>query len=119
MGQPGRAQDDSTQQFRVAGLSPEEFVDAAQRVLPDLDLGARVRIGLEGDELVVRVSRLGQTELRYTLARQGGGFVARLRHQRVAPLHRAFQRHSEQVLSQILERVVGPRVGYGEAELDG
>ena len=60
---------------------------------------------LDGDEIVVRISWLGTTELRYQVQEGAEGFSANLQRQRVAPLHGAFQRKFEERFEAILAKV--------------
>ena len=66
------------QSFEVPGMSPYAFVDRVRKELSGRELGEIVTLELEGDELVVRFSRMGTSELRYALEVADGGFTARL-----------------------------------------
>ena len=93
--------------FRVPGMEPEDFVERARGALVDHGLAGNVTLDLRGDRLVVRLTHLGTTELRYALERDGGGFSARLASERVALLHAPFREAFDARFTEIISRVGG------------
>ena len=93
--------------FRVPGMTPGEFVDRARAALADHGLAGNVALELRGDELVVRLTHMGTTRLRYTLAEDGDGFSARLTEERIALLHAPFREAFDRKFGDIIARVGG------------
>ncbi len=62
-------------------------------------------VRLAGDKLVVRFSRLGTSELRFTVREHDGGFLAEFLDARVAPLHAPFRAAFEGRFEEVLDRV--------------
>ncbi len=95
--------------FEVPDLTVDEFLAKVRAALAGRELGELVSLDRVGSDLVVRFQRMGTTELRYAVAEDGRGFVARLAKERVAPLHAPFREAFEEKLAQVLARV-GARV---------
>lgn len=93
------------QSFEVPGMDPEAFVAKVREELSGRELGEIVSLELEGEELVVRFSRMGTSELRYALKMVDGGFNAHLAHERIALLHGAFRQTFEDKFEQIIAHV--------------
>lgn len=91
--------------FTVPSLTPDDFVAKVRAALAGRELGELVSLQRAGDELVVRFERMGTTELRYEIEPGDDGFVAKLRSERVAPLHTPFRSTFEEKLAQVLARV--------------
>jgi hypothetical protein len=101
---------DEIHAFEVVGMTPERFLEAVRGALARADLPARVDARLEGEQMVVRLSRLGTTVLRYDLVRSDGGFRADMVSERVAPLHAPFRAGYRDAMAHLL-REVGARTG--------
>lgn len=91
--------------FAVPHLTPGAFVEKVRSAVADQDLDQMVRVTLRGDELVVSISRLGRSELRYRLTPERDGFRADLVAQRAAPLHTLYRQAFEETLAGLLDRV--------------
>ncbi len=89
--------------FTVPDQNAREFVDGVRRALSGRSLGQMVTLDLEGTQLVVRLSKMGTTELKYDVVPQGAGFVANLTQERVAPFHAPFRADFEHKLEQVLQ----------------
>lgn len=93
------------QSFEVPGMDPGAFVERVRKELSGRELGEIVTLDLDGDELIVRFSRMGTSELRYALDVADGGFSARLAGERIALLHGAFRQTFEDKFEQIIAHV--------------
>lgn len=93
------------QSFEVPGMDPGAFVERVRKELSGRELGEIVTLDLDGDELIVRFSRMGTSELRYALDVADGGFSARLADERIALLHGAFRQTFEDKFEQIIAHV--------------
>jgi len=93
--------------FEVPDVGPDEFIERVRQALSGRELERMVSLEHRGDELVVRFSRLGTSELRYALEETGDGFRAELVHEQVAFLHIAFQRTFEEHFESVIARVGG------------
>ena len=93
--------------MKIPGCSPTEFVDRARDVLSETAFDDIVSVWLEQSILVVRFSKLGTTELRYSLEEDGGGLSGELTRTRVAPLHAPFRAGFEQRFAEIITRLGG------------
>ncbi len=91
--------------FEVPEVDPDTFVERVRGELAGTDLSDVVRIEHLGDQLVVRFTRMGTSELRYDLLEDGDGFRARLVHERIALMHipfrDAFDRNFERLISRV------------------
>ncbi|MCG6964159.1 MAG: hypothetical protein LJE95_12920 [Acidobacteria bacterium] len=103
------------QAFEVPGMGPVAFVDRVRKELSGRELGEIVTLELDGDELVVRFSRMGTSELRYALDVADGGFSARLTDERIALLHGAFRQTFEEKFDQIIAHVGARSQQSGES----
>ena len=95
----------SSAAFEVDGMTPGAFVAALRHELAGEDLAVKVSASLGPEVLLVTVEGLGRSVLRYDLIPRQDGFSARLRSQRVAPLHLPFRRQFEERLGRLLARV--------------
>ncbi len=93
--------------FHVPGMTPAEFVERARGALADHGLAGNVSLELRGRELVVRLTHMGSSELRYALAPGDHGFSARLVGERVALLHAPFRGVFDEKFAEIIARVGG------------
>jgi len=91
--------------FHVADMSPEAFVEKVRQDLSERGLEEYVSVRREDDRLVIRVSWMGRSVLRYRLQSDGGGFRAEPDGHRVAPLHRAFVEQFEDRFEHVLAKV--------------
>lgn len=89
--------------FEVPDRSPEEFVEDVRRALAGRSLGQIVSLDVEGEQIVVRLRKMGTTELRYDTAPEGEGFVATLAREKVAPFHAPFRADFEHKLEHVLD----------------
>jgi len=93
--------------FAVSDMTPSHFVERIRLALAEEDLAGIVSVSVEGETIVARLRRLGNTELRFQLEQRGQGFSAHLVGERVAPLHRPYRRRFEQTLESLLARLGG------------
>ncbi len=91
--------------FNVPEGNPESFVDRVRQALAGRSLGQIVDLAVEGGQIVVRLRKMGTTELRYDTRPEGDGFVATLAAERVAPFHAPFRADFEHKLEHVLESV--------------
>ncbi len=91
--------------FHVADMSPEAFVEKVRQDLAQRGLEEYVSVRREDEELVIRVSWMGRSVLRYHLHADGRGFRAEPGGHRVAPLHQAFVDTFEDRFEHVLEKV--------------
>ena len=88
-------------------VEPEAFVARVRAELRSRGADHLIGVELEGEALVVRVSKLGRSELRYRLIRGDGGFRAELTRQKLAPLHAPFRHAFEERLAQAVTQLGG------------
>jgi hypothetical protein len=96
--------------FLVADDAPEAFVKRARAVLRQLEYDDIVSLRLCGDQLIVRFSRLGTSEIRYRLLLAGNGFTAQLASSRIAAFHLPFQGSFEEQFREVLD-LAGATIG--------
>ncbi len=89
--------------FRVPEGNPESFVDTVRGALAGRSLGQIVDLCVEAGQIVVRLRKMGTTELRYDTQPEGEGFVATLAAEKVAPFHAPFRADFEHKLEKVLE----------------
>ena len=89
--------------FSVPEGSPETFVDAVRKALAGRSLGQIVDLAVDGGQIVVRLRKMGTTELRYDTRPEGDGFLATLVTEKVAPFHAPFRADFEHKLEKVLE----------------
>ena len=92
--------------FRVTGLSPSDFVSAAAAALAAKGYDHAVRILLDGGDLIVRISMMGTTELRYLIDEDGDRFTARLGRHRVASFHAPLRLYPPNPPAKVSARVL-------------
>ena len=91
--------------FRVPHVTADAFLERVRSAMAAHQLDGMVEVAQRGDELVVTITRLGRSELRYRLSRDGDGFRAVMVRHRVAPLHVLYQQAFEDTLGELLRDV--------------
>lgn len=90
------------QSFEVPSGSPESFARAMQDAMKGRALGSMTTITVEGDELVLTVSRLGTSEVRFRTTPSGTGFRAIPSGEKIALPHRVFRDEMQRKLEKVL-----------------
>jgi len=88
--------------FEVDGMNAEEFVQRAGAALAQRDLGDVVSVTREDEELVITLTRMGTSELRFTIESLPDGFRATPGEQRISPFHAPFLGAFEQGFADVL-----------------
>ena len=95
--------------FEVESIDVDTFVRRAAEALAQRDLDGVVAVARDGDELVITLSRMATSELRFAVAPLDSGFRATPVSQRISPLHSPFLGMFEQGFADVLTRL-GARV---------
>ncbi len=85
--------------------SVEAFVEGARRALRQLGFDDIVSIKARDNELIVRFSKLGTSELRFRVVATESGFRSEPVRTRVAAFHAPFRRGFEDRFTEVLGRV--------------
>lgn len=93
------------QAFEVSDSSPDVFLVKVREALTGRALGQIASLSREGQELVVKFSRLGTSEVRYRIDTVGAGFRATKSSEKIALAHRAFRDDIESRLQKTLEKL--------------
>lgn len=91
--------------FEHASVSADEFVQKVKAVIANRELGKMTTIAKAGDEIVVTISKMGTTEIRYAVAAVGSGFKAHLSNEKIAFAHRPFRADIEGKLQSVMEKL--------------
>ena len=81
-----------------AGDDPEKILTDINAALEGRELGKMVNITLEGSDLVVIISRLGKSEIRFDGKKAGGKIEYALSKEKIAFAHRPFK---DEVIAKI------------------
>jgi hypothetical protein len=90
--------------FSSTQVSIETFVQNVESALSGRDLGEIVSFALAGDELLVKFSKLGQSELRYNIERLQVGFQAKLAKEKIALMHKPLKSDITARLARVMEK---------------
>lgn len=95
--------------FEMVGVDAAGFVRLATDALRERGLADMVSVRQDGRELVVSLSRMGTSEVRFTLDPTDGGFRATPSAERISPFHAPFVGAFESGFADVLARL-GARV---------
>src|SRR6478609_5505847 len=90
--------------FEVANQGADAFVDAIQKALGSRKLGDFVAFEKRGDAIVLLFTRLGTSEIHFTVTPVGSGFRAKSSSEKIAFAHRAFRGEFESRVVRLLEK---------------
>jgi len=89
--------------FDFDGGSLDDFIGRVRGVLVDHGIEEYVKLGRDGDELIVSFRWMGSSELRYTISENESGFRAELGREKLSPFHVPFR----QRFNDRFEKVIG------------
>jgi hypothetical protein len=92
------------QPFEFTQGAPETFIAEARKALRQIGFDDIVSLRYEAGELVVVFSRLGTSELRFTITPLATGFRSVLRTSRISPFHAAFREGFERKFAEVVTR---------------
>lgn len=95
--------------FDVTNKTPADFLASIEGALKGRTLGEIVSMRRDGKDVVIVFSRLGTSEVRYSVAERDGGFRCEKTSEKIALAHRAFRGEIERKLGKVLEKL-GARV---------
>lgn len=95
--------------FEVKGDSPDAFIAKVMTAIGGRDLGKIVSFKHASGEMSVIFSKLGTTEIKYSVDQTGEGFKAALKSEKVALAHRPFRSDIEGKLISVMKKL-GARV---------
>ena len=91
--------------FSVTNTNAKAFVEKVNQQLSGRELGKIVSIAHSGNEITIRFSKLGTTELSYKLSGGEDGFTAELHGEKIAFAHNPFKSEIERKLTAVLKRI--------------
>jgi hypothetical protein len=91
--------------FQVQNASPEEFIRKITDALSGRELGKIASMSLSGNNIVVTFSKLGKTEVIFSLTKESDKFTCNHQSEKVALTHRALRGDIESKLAKVLESV--------------
>ena len=87
---------------------PKKALKAINEALDERDLKKMVSIGLEGEDLVVVISKLGKSRLRFTPGKgEDKGLSYSLTNEKIALSHRAFKEDVTEKIKVLLKDAGG------------
>ena len=90
--------------FASTEISISQFVTNVEAALAGRDLGEIVSFKQTGSELLVTFSKLGKSELRYSIENASGGFKAKLIAEKIALTHRPLKSDITSRLARVMEK---------------
>ncbi|EPG67144.1 hypothetical protein EHQ27_11495 [Leptospira wolffii] len=91
--------------IRVKESDPETFLKKLSRAVAGGELGAIAKFDLKENDFCIRFSGLGESKIWYKLEKEGDGFFATKKREKIALLHIAFRAEMEKNLAAILLRL--------------
>ena len=91
--------------FEVASTSSDDFLKQVVETIAGRELGNITTLSKLGNEIIVTISKLGTTELKYALENSGAGFKASLKSEKIAFAHRPFRADIEGKLQRVMEKL--------------
>lgn len=95
------------QSFDVDSGSPEAFTLRMREAMVGRALGSIATVTVACDELVLTVSRLGTSEVRFRTTPSGTGFRAVRSGEKIALPHRPFREEMERKLEGVVRKAGG------------
>ncbi len=91
--------------IRVKESDPESFLRKLNLAVAGGELGAITKFDLKDNDFCIRFSGLGESRIWYKLEKEGEGFSATKKKEKIALLHLAFRQEMEKNLKKILIRL--------------
>ncbi|PJZ79012.1 hypothetical protein [Leptospira neocaledonica] len=91
--------------IKVDGSDPESFLRKLTKAISGGHLGAITKFDLKEDDFCIRFSGLGESKIWFKLQREGEGFSAVKKREKIALLHIALRSEMEKNLQDILIRL--------------
>jgi|GEM_PF-591579 len=95
----------SMKSIQTEGMNTQDFVDKMKGALEGREIGKIVSFRATASEIVVVFSKLGTTEITYSVAPAGTGFMATLKNEKVAFAHKPFRTDMEAKLMHIMKKI--------------
>ena len=93
--------------FQFKSKDANGIVDSIRNALGGRKLGDMVSFAMEGDNLVVTISKLGTSQLIFTKTDAEDGLVFILSEEKIAFTHRAFKSEVKEKLCRVVEQAGG------------
>lgn len=88
--------------FSVKSGTVNEFVQKVSNSLSGKKLGEIASISLMGDDVIITFSKLGKSEVIFSLTKNNDGFVCSHKNEKIAFAHKAFRSEIEDKFSKVL-----------------
>ena len=89
--------------FSVSNFSVSEFIKKVSDSLSQRELGKIASVSLNGENVIITFSKLGKSEVVYTLKNLPEGFECIHKSEKISLTHKAFRSDIESKLSKVLE----------------
>lgn len=89
--------------FTVDSSTPQEFIDKVMQNLQKNELGKVTTITASGDSFVIVFSKLGKSELIYSLTKNDEGFTCTFKSEKIAFAHKAFKGDVDKGMTKAFE----------------
>lgn len=90
--------------FKVSQGSASEFIKNVTESLATRELGKIANISMINEKIVIRFSKLGKSEVFFSLTKQPNGFECIHESEKISLTHRAFRTDIETKLAKVLEQ---------------
>ncbi|APJ03459.1 hypothetical protein [Silvanigrella aquatica] len=90
-------------EFSVSASSANDFVKKVTDSLSTRELGKIASISLSGENVIICFSKLGKSEVIFTLKSTENGFQCIHKSEKISFTHKAFRSDIENKLSKVLE----------------
>lgn len=89
--------------FSVNKVSVDEFIKKVADSLSQRELGKIASVSLHGENIIITFSKLGKSEVVYTLKNFTEGFQCIHKSEKISLTHKAFRSEMESKLTRVLE----------------
>jgi hypothetical protein len=90
--------------FSVKGNSPQNFIKTVLEILQKGELGKITTMTASNDSLIVVFSKLGKSEIHYTLKQEGSDFTCQFKSEKIALAHKAFRSEVDKGITKAFEK---------------
>ncbi len=91
--------------FAVQNSTPENFISKITEALSGRDLGKIASMAISGENLLITFSKLGKSEVTFTLKKDAANFSCEHKAEKIAMTHKVLRNDIEAKLAKVLESV--------------
>ncbi len=89
--------------FSVSKYSVNDFITKVTKALSERELGKIANVSLNGENVIITFSKLGKSEVIYSLKNSTEGFQCIHKSEKISLTHKAFRSDIESKLAKVLE----------------